>query len=110
MCKILAYNPDLVFIKNRKKIFKDLNLYIGDGSSISRPLVRKKANKLFGHASIKTQTNWCKKFKIKEAIFTHFGREAIIIGEKELRKKLDGFGEEKVKIIIAYDGMEKILH
>lgn len=107
--KTLAYNPDLIFIKNRRKIFKDLDLYIGDGSSVTRPMVRRKENKLFGHSSIRTQITSCKKFKIRQAIFTHFGKEAIGMGEKKLEKKLDEFGGGELKVAAAYDGMRKIL-
>src|SRR3989344_4577480 len=46
--KTLIYNSDLVVPKN-KVILKDVDLYIGDGSSVRGNLVRKKKNQLFGH-------------------------------------------------------------
>jgi ribonuclease BN (tRNA processing enzyme) len=105
----LVYNPDVVFIRNKKRIFKGVDIYIGDGATISRPLVRRKKGKLFGHASIKTQINWCKKFKIREVIFTHFGKEAVGMGERNLRKKLRELSGSKLKVTAAFDGMRRIL-
>lgn len=101
--RTLIYNPDLVDIIDKNKILKNLDLYIGDGSSIKTNLIRKKGNKLFGHAKIQTQINWCKKYKIKNIIFTHLGKEALEFGdnlEKHLKQKNKNFN-----IKIANDKM-----
>lgn len=96
--KTLIYNPDLVDIVNKDKILKRTNYYIGDGSSINANLVRRKDTKLFGHARIITQMNWCKKAKIKNIIFIHLGKESI---QKEKQ-----FKKQNPDIIFAYDGMK----
>ncbi len=102
--KIIIYNPDLVDIVNKNKILKNVDYYIGDGSSIKANLVRRKIIgkkiKFFGHARIITQINWCKKAGIKNSqiIFTHLGKETI---EKE---KI--FKSQHPEIIFAYDGMK----
>ncbi len=96
--KKIIYTGDVVNIKNKDKILKSTNYYIGDGSCIRANLVRKKGNKIFGHARITTQIYWCKKAKIKNIIFTHLGKETIR-DEKKFKK-------EHPNIILAYDGME----
>ena len=98
--KTMIYNPDLVDIVNKNKILKKVDYYIGDGSCIRANLVRKtkiKPFKIFGHARIITQINWCKKYNIKKIIFTHFGKETIR-EEKKFKKK-------HPEIIMAYDGL-----
>ncbi len=92
--KSLIYNPDLIDIVNKNKILKNVSLYIGDGSSIRSNLVRRKNNKLFGHTRIQTQINWCRKYKISNVIFTHFGKEALSFGDKKLEKKLKQIREK----------------
>lgn len=96
--KKIIYSGDVVDIENKNKVLKNANYYIGDGSSVNANLVRKKDNKLFGHARITTQINWCKKAEIKNIIFTHLGKETIR-KEKEFKKK-------HPEIIFAYDGMK----
>ena len=96
--KIIIYNPDLVGIINKNKILKNVDYYIGDGSCIMANLVRKKEKKIFGHARVSTQINWCRKFGIKNIIFTHLGKETLK-KEKKFKKKHD-------EIIFAYDGMK----
>lgn len=95
--KVLIYNPDLVDIVNKDKILKNADCYIGDGSCIKANLVRRKGDKIFGHARITTQMNWCRKAGIKNIIFTHFGKESI--------RKEKQFKKEHPELIFAYDGM-----
>lgn len=98
--KVIIYTGDLVDIVNKDKIMKNADYYIGDGSSIRANLVRKKGSKLFGHARIATQINWCKKYNIPEnhIIFTHLGKETIA-NEKQFRKI-------NPEIRFAYDEMK----
>jgi len=98
--KTLVYNPDLIVMK-KKSVLRNVDLYIGDGSSVRANLVRRKNGKLFGHCRMKTQINWCKKYGIKKVIFTHFGKEALRMGDKKLEKELGGEG---YSVKIAYDG------
>lgn len=103
--KCIVYAPDLIDIENKEKFLEKVDLYIGDGASVNRGLVRRKGNKLFGHTSIKTQINWAKKFNIKEVIFTHFGKEAIELSDEKLKEKLKEFSEGIIDVKVAYDGM-----
>jgi len=56
----------------REKILKNVDLYIGDGST-PVGIVRRKGEKIYGHASMKTQLSWVRKFGIKKFRFTHVG-------------------------------------
>jgi ribonuclease BN (tRNA processing enzyme) len=103
--RTLVYNPDLVAIE-KQSILKNVDLYIGDGSSIKGNLVRKNKQGLFGHAKISTQINWCKKYNINNMIFTHFGLEALKTGDENLKKEIK---QEKIKIKIAHDNMDYTL-
>jgi len=106
--KTLVYNPDLIVPEN-KSVLNGVDLYIGDGSSFMANLVRKKGNKLFGHARMSTQINWCMDYEIKNAIFTHLGKEPLRIGDKNLVNKLKHNKINGMNISIAYDGMESEL-
>lgn len=101
--KTIVYNSDLVVPKN-KSVLKNVDLYIGDGSSVRGNLVRKKNGKLFGHARISTQLKWCQQYHIKKVIFTHLGKEALRIGDKKLNEWLQqNFQPKEMKIMVAYD-------
>jgi ribonuclease BN (tRNA processing enzyme) len=96
--KNIIFTGDLVDIINKSKVLKNIDYYIGDGSSIRANLVRKTGNKLFGHARIATQINWCKKYFIKNIIFTHLGKETI--------RDENRFRKSNPEITFAYDGMK----
>jgi len=107
--KVIVYAPDLIDINDKKDALKNVDLYIGDGASLFRSIVRRRGSKLFGHCSIKTQVNWCKKFGIKQMIITHCGKEIVEMQEDKLKNKLKEYSEGKLEIIVAYDGMRVIL-
>lgn len=67
------YVPDVARIPKTSKTLRRINLYIGDGATINRSMVRKKSGTLIGHASITAQLSWCKKAGVRRAIFTHCG-------------------------------------
>jgi len=100
------YNPDIISIEKKSKVLSGVDVYIGDGSVLKRSLIRRKGNKLFGHAAAFTQVNWCRAFGIKRAIFTHFGKGPVEMNEKDLKRRLREFGGGEVEVIAAYDGME----
>lgn len=53
----VAYFPDVLDIPD-KSVLKGLSIYIGDGSSLTRNIVRTINGKKVGHASIATQMAW----------------------------------------------------
>jgi phosphoribosyl 1,2-cyclic phosphodiesterase len=102
----LFYAPDLVLIRQRRSALAGLQLYVGDGATITRPLVRRRGTRLIGHAPIRTQLAWCAAEGVPRAIFTHCGSE-IVKGEgPELTARVRAMGRERaVDARIARDGM-----
>ena len=99
---------DIIYIVNRDKALSGVNVYIGDGSTISTNMVRKDKNgKLFGHARIKTQASWLSKYGIKKMYITHVGSEIVDETYWETMRKLKDIGQKyDIEIILAKDGME----
>ncbi len=59
-----------------QKALRGVDLYIGDGATIKRTMVRKRGQMSIGHASIVAQLGWCKSTIIRQAIFTHCGSKS----------------------------------
>lgn len=57
----IGYFPDVLDIPD-KSILQELSIYIGDGSSLNRNIVRKVSigSQRIGHASTVTQMAWCR--------------------------------------------------
>ena len=107
--KKIVYAPDVLDILD-KELLRDADLYIGDGSSFNRDIIRKtkqKPDTPVGHASIKTQLKWLRDLGIKNAVFTHLGTWALKLREVPLRSKINELGKEfGVKAKPAQDGTE----
>ncbi len=72
------YVPDVVDIRAKRTALAGVELYIGDGARLVRPLVHKTAaGQRFGHTSIRVQLGWCSGAEIPRAIFTHCGSEVV---------------------------------
>lgn len=103
--KSIFYVPDLVFIKQSQAALRGVDLYIGDGARISHPLVRHNDGHLLGHTTIAHQLEWCRKYKVPRAMFTHCGSE-IVTKSTIAKKKIQGFGKEfGVRVSVACDGV-----
>lgn len=104
------YAPDVVYIKDRKEALRDVKLYIGDGATISRSMVRKPGDTPIGHVPVRTQLTWCGSEGVPEMMVTHCGSEIVRGDERKLGPKLDRMAEERgVEVRIAHDGMERVL-
>jgi phosphoribosyl 1,2-cyclic phosphodiesterase len=103
----IFYVPDLVNIKHQAQALQSIDLYIGDGAIISRRILVKKRGKIFiGHSPISVQLTWCKKQKVKYAIFTHCGTEIVTGNEQEINKKISMLAKKySVHVTLAYDGL-----
>ncbi len=102
----LFYVPDVVYIYDRDRALKNVDIYIGDGSTLEQSFVRKSDDRLVGHTPFRTQLTWCKKFNIPLAFATHCGTLFIEKDERTLGAKLRRMGKERgVKVKIAHDGM-----
>jgi phosphoribosyl 1,2-cyclic phosphodiesterase len=104
------YVPDLVFIPDRAEALRGVRLYIGDGASLTRPLVRRRGDVLFGHTPVRTQLTWCQHEGVGHAIITHCGSQIVTGDEGLIRAAVERMAEERgVRAEIAYDGMEVVV-
>ncbi len=103
----IFYIPDVVYIYDREKALKNVDIYIGDGSTVEESFVRKSDDRLVGHTPFRTQLTWCKKFDIPLAYVTHCGTLFIEEDERTPGARLRKMGKDRnVEVKIAHDGME----
>ena len=57
----IFYVPDLVFIHERAEALKNVQIYIGDGATVTRSFIRRRGKTLIGHSPVRTQLTWCEK-------------------------------------------------
>ncbi len=106
----IFYGPDLVWIHEREAALSGARLYVGDGATITRSMVRKIDDNLIGHTSIRTQLTWCQKKGVSRAIFTHVGSEIVKGDERSLGPQVRVMAQERgVEAQIAHDGLEMVL-
>lgn len=106
----IFYAPDLVFIHQRSAALKDVQIYIGDGVTVTQPFIRRRGKTLIGHSRVRTQLTWCEKERVMLAIITHCGSEIVTGDERQLLANLRGVGAERgIEVGIAYDGMKLTL-
>jgi phosphoribosyl 1,2-cyclic phosphodiesterase len=102
----IFYIPDVVFIREQRRALRGIDLYIGDGASIRRPLVRRRGETLFGHTTIRAQLTWCQREGVKRAIITHCGSEIVKGDTQEMTHRVRVMGRERgVEASIAHDGL-----
>lgn len=106
----IFYAPDVAYIPDRAAALGEVKLYIGDGATDVRSLVRKQGSRLIGHAPMRTQITWCRKEGVPRAIFTHCGKHIVAGDEKSVINNLRTATTKKAQspfdFDIAYDGME----
>lgn len=103
----LFYSPDLVYIRERAGALRGASLYVGDGASIVRSMVRRRGDVLFGHTPIRTQLTWCEKEGVPRALFTHCGSGIVGGDDAKTEEQVEALAAERgLAAAIAYDGME----
>jgi len=103
----IFYAPDLIFIHDRQDALKGVQVYIGDGATVTRTFIRRRGKRLIGHSPVHTQLTWCEKEGVPQAIITHCGSEMVSGDERELSAKVRAMAAERgIKVRIAYDGMK----
>jgi phosphoribosyl 1,2-cyclic phosphodiesterase len=106
----IFYAPDLIFIHERSAALKGVQIYIGDGATLTRSFIRRRGKALIGHAPVRTQLSWCGKEGVRRAIITHCGSEIVTGDERKISATLRAIAEERgVDVRIAYDGMKVTL-
>jgi phosphoribosyl 1,2-cyclic phosphodiesterase len=106
----IFYVPDVVWIRDRKEALAGVQLYVGDGATVTQSMVRKIEGTLIGHTPLRTQLTWCQKEGVPRAVFSHCGAEIVEGDERTLGAEIRGMAEKRgVEVEIAYDGMELVL-
>ena len=106
----IFYVPDVVWVHDREAALAGVQVYVGDGATITRSMVRKIDDALIGHTPLRTQLTWCQKEGVPRAIFTHVGSEIVKGDEHTLENQVQNLAEERgVEAQIAHDGMEEVL-
>lgn len=101
------YVPDLVYIHERSAALEGIDVYIGDGASMSRPLVRRRGDALIGHASVRNQIEWCRREGVPRFIVTHCGSGIVEGDGRTIRAQLQRWAAAReLRAEIAHDGMK----
>jgi len=101
------YAPDLIFIHERAEALKGVQIYIGDGATVTQSFIRKRGKALIGHSPVRTQLSWWQKEGVPPAIISHCGSEIVTGEEREIAAKICAMANERgVEVSIAHDGMK----
>jgi phosphoribosyl 1,2-cyclic phosphodiesterase len=102
----MFYVPDVVTIRDAAEALRAIGLYIGDGATVTRPIIRRRDGTRIGHSAIRTQLDWCNRHAVKRAIFTHCGSQIVGGDERALGVLIRRLGRERgVAARIARDGI-----
>jgi phosphoribosyl 1,2-cyclic phosphodiesterase len=106
----IFYAPDLVFIHERGRALAGIRAYIGDGASLTRPLVRKRGDRLIGHASVSAQLGWCAREHVPRVFITHCGSQIVTASHSQMRAAVERLGRARgLQAELAVDGRSVLL-
>jgi hypothetical protein len=81
-------------------------IYVGDGATVVRSMVRRRDHALIGHAPIAAQLGWCAENRVARAIFTHCGSGIVKSDARRIKARIRQLGAEHgVEASVAYDGL-----
>lgn len=99
------YLPDVAELPKPAEALRRVDLYIGDGATVSRSMVRRKGTALVGHAPIVRQLDWCEKAHLRRAVFTHCGSRIVRASAQVVDSLVDRLGRERsIDARVACDG------
>ena len=102
----IFYVPDVASICEQAAALGGTRLYIGDGATLIRSMVRRRGQSLIGHAPIKAQLLWCRQEGVKTAIFTHCGSGIVKGDARAMARRVRALGFEfGIDARLAYDGL-----
>jgi phosphoribosyl 1,2-cyclic phosphodiesterase len=103
----IFYAPDLIFIHERAEALNGVQIYVGDGATVTQSFIRKRGKALIGHSPVRTQLTWCQKEGVPRAIITHCGSEIATGDQRKISAALRAIAAEcDVDVRIACDGMK----
>ena len=74
----------VIIIPDRAEALQGAKVYVGDGATITRSMVRTVDENLIGHTPIRTQLTWCQKESVPRAIFILCGSRIVKRHERTL--------------------------
>ncbi|MGH9392105.1 MAG: MBL fold metallo-hydrolase [Vicinamibacteria bacterium] len=87
--RVLVYSGDIISFDRPEEALSGADVYVGDGSTLTGSLVRRHSSgALIGHTTVRAQLGWLTKAGVPRAVFSHFGKGPIEMGEKALRAAL----------------------
>lgn len=106
----VVYSGDIIAFEDPESALSGADLYIGDGSTLTGSLVRRHpSGALIGHTTVRAQLGWLARHGIPRAIFSHFGKGPIEMGDAALEaalEELSGSPPPGCAVTAAYDGLE----
>jgi hypothetical protein len=106
----VVYSGDIVAFEDSDAALPGADLYIGDGSTLVASLVRRHpSGALIGHTTVRAQLGWLSRYGIPRAIFSHFGKGPIELGDEGLEgalAKLATSPPPGCAVTAAVDGLE----
>ena len=100
------YVPDLAAICEQRAALRGASLYVGDGATVVRSMVRRRDHILIGHAPIAAQLGWCAENRVARAVFTHCGSGIVKSDPRRIDARIRQLGAEHgVEASVAYDGL-----
>ncbi|MBD3163441.1 MAG: MBL fold metallo-hydrolase [Candidatus Eisenbacteria bacterium] len=106
------YAPDLVAIHDRSAALGGVDLYVGDGATITRSMVQRdeETGEPIGHTTIRAQLGWCRDEGVPRMIVTHCGSDIVGGDERKAIREIRALAKERsVEVEVAHDGMEIVL-
>jgi phosphoribosyl 1,2-cyclic phosphodiesterase len=99
------YVPDVAGLPDAPNTLRGISVYIGDGATMTRSMVRKKNGTLIGHAPMTGQLSWCKMAGVRRAIFTHCGSPIVRGNARVLNAAIRRLGRAQgIDARLACDG------
>jgi ribonuclease BN (tRNA processing enzyme) len=106
----MVYSGDIVSFEDPESALRGADLYIGDGSTLTGSLVRRHpSGALIGHTTVRAQLGWLARYGVARAVFSHFGKGPIEMGDEALRDELGKLAAKHPdgpSVTAAYDGLE----
>ena len=106
----VVYSGDIVAFEDPETALAGADLYIGDGSTLTSSLVRRHpSGVLLGHTTVRAQLGWLARRGVPHAIFSHFGKGPIEMGEEALGKALEELSRVHppgCRVTAARDGLK----
>lgn len=106
----IFYVPDVAALRDPRSTLEGVDLYVGDGAVVQRPLVRQRGPAVIGHASVIAQLEWCRASGVARAVFTHCGSGIVRADTGEIEALVRSLARTRgVSARVAYDGMALVV-